>query len=96
MPRRVIRPRRHAAKKLPICRRPDEVVSEHLLYWDAIVRAVESSDSDELMNLRTGSRPVPIAQRIRSFRRGQRTVQATNMTEIALLETNEGEIPPTP
>ena len=28
----------------------DDVVSEHLVYWDAIVRAVESTDFEELLN----------------------------------------------
>jgi CRP/FNR family transcriptional regulator len=70
-----------------------EVVDEHLVYWDAIVRAVESTDFEELLNY---SRAAGKFQARNGFDLSdaiKRTVNATNMIELALLEANHGEVP---
>ena len=71
-----------------------EVVSEHLVYWDAIVRAVESADFEELLNY---SREAGRFQCRSGFDLSdaiKRTVYATNTIETALLEANDNEVPP--
>ncbi|GAC1414582.1 MAG: hypothetical protein NVSMB64_24790 [Candidatus Velthaea sp.] len=71
-----------------------EVVSEHLVYWDAIVRAVETSDFDELMDYAREAGRFQSRSGFDLSDAVKRTVQATNMIELALLEANDGEIPP--
>jgi CRP-like cAMP-binding protein len=70
-----------------------ETVAQHNMYWDAIVRAVASSDFDELLAY---SREAGRFQSSQGFDLSDavgRTVEATNMIEIALLEANDGTIP---
>jgi CRP/FNR family transcriptional regulator len=70
-----------------------DTVVQHNMYWDAIVRAVENSEWEELMgNARDAgryqfSKGIPLSSAV------QRTVEATNMIELALLEVNNGEVP---
>ena len=69
------------------------VVAQHNLYWNAIVRAVETADFDELIAF---SRDAGRFQSSKGFDLSNaigRTIEATNMIEIALLETNAGAIP---
>ncbi len=69
------------------------VVAQHNLYWNAIVRAVETADYDELIGF---SRDAGRFQSSKGFDLSDaigRTIEATNMIEIALLETNAGTIP---
>lgn len=71
-----------------------EIVSQHLIYWDAIVRAVETADFDELMQF---SRDAGAFQARSGFDLSdaiRRTIEATNQIEFALLEANDGEMPP--
>jgi CRP/FNR family transcriptional regulator len=71
-----------------------DVVNEHLIYWDAIVRAVESADFEELLSY---SREAGRFQCRSGFDLSdaiKRTVNATNLIEVALLEANDGEVPP--
>jgi CRP-like cAMP-binding protein len=71
-----------------------DVVTEHLVYWDAIVRAVESANFEELLNY---SREAGRFQCRSGFDLSdaiKRTVNATNLIETALLEANDGEVPP--
>jgi CRP/FNR family transcriptional regulator len=73
--------------------RPD-LVAQHNVYWDAIVRAVETSEFDELMSY---SREAGRFQSSQGFDLSDavgRTVEATNMIELAILEANNGAIPP--
>jgi CRP/FNR family cyclic AMP-dependent transcriptional regulator len=70
------------------------VVAEHRRYWVSIVRAVEQDDFNELLaNARDAGRyqsrmGIDLSEAIR------RTIEATNMIEIALLEENDSELPP--
>jgi hypothetical protein len=48
-----------------------ENVEQHHRYWDAIVRAVETSEFDELMALRARSGPLSVEPGLRVRRRGQ-------------------------
>jgi CRP/FNR family transcriptional regulator len=71
-----------------------EVVDQHLGYWDAIVTAVDTDEFTELMKL---SRDAGRYQSMMGFDLSgavRRTVEATNMIEIALLEANRGEASP--
>ena len=70
------------------------MVSEHLLYWDAIVRAVETSQFDELMDYAREAGRFQSRSGFDLSEAVKRTIQATNMIELALLETNDGEVPP--
>ncbi len=71
-----------------------EVVEEHRRYWRSIVRAVETADFEELLGHAREAgryqarRGMDLSDAIR------RTIEATNMIELALLEHNSGEIPP--
>jgi CRP/FNR family transcriptional regulator len=71
-----------------------ETVAQHNVYWDAIVRAVETSEFDELMGF---ARAAGQFQSSKGFDLSDaigRTVEATNMIEMAMLEANDGAIPP--
>jgi len=71
-----------------------ETVAQHNRYWDAIVKAVETSEFEELMGF---ARDAGRFQSSKGFDLSDaigRTIEATNMIEIALLEANSGEIPP--
>jgi CRP-like cAMP-binding protein len=71
-----------------------ETVKQHNLYWQAIVRAVESSEFEEVMGFSReagrfqSSLGLDLADAI------GRTIEATNMIEMALLEANDGAVPP--
>ena len=69
-------------------------VAQHNMYWQAIVKAVETSDYDELLGY---SRDAGRFQSSKGFDLTDaigRTMEATNMIEMALLEANDGAIPP--
>lgn len=71
-----------------------ELISKHTHYWDAIVRAVETADFEELMGY---SRDAGVFQARSGMDLSdaiRRNVEATNMIELALLEANDGLIPP--
>lgn len=70
-----------------------ETVAQHNMYWQAIVKAVETSDYDELLGF---SRDAGKFQSSKGFDLTDaigRTMEATNMIEMALLEANDGAIP---
>lgn len=63
-------------------------------YWQTIVRAVESSDFDELMAL---ARDAGRSHSTQGFDLGDaigRTIETSNTIETALLEANDGAVPP--
>ncbi len=71
-----------------------EVVSQHLTYWDTICAAVESNEFGELLQ---NSRDAGKYQAMKGMELADavnRTVSATNMIEIALLESSDGETSP--
>jgi len=70
------------------------VVAQHNVYWNAIVKAVETGDYEELMRF---ARDAGRFQSSKGFDLSDaigRTIEATNMIEIALLEANANKIPP--
>jgi CRP-like cAMP-binding protein len=70
-----------------------ETVAQHNMYWQAIVRAVESSDFDEVLGF---SREAGRFQASQGFDLSDaigRTMEATNLIEMALLEANDGAVP---
>jgi CRP/FNR family transcriptional regulator len=71
-----------------------ETVALHGRYWEAIVRAVETSEFDELMEF---AREAGRAQSSQGFDLAGaigRTIEATNLIELSLLEANDGVMPP--
>lgn len=66
----------------------DEIVSRHLSYWDAIARAVEENEFSELMKNARDAGRYQFSMSIDLSEAVRRTVEATNMIEIALLEAN--------
>jgi CRP-like cAMP-binding protein len=71
-----------------------ETVEQHHRYWEAIVRAVETSEFDELMSF---ARDAGRFQSSKGYDLSDaigRTMEATNMIELALLEANDGLVPP--
>lgn len=66
-----------------------EVVSQHLGYWDTIAKAVEDNEFTQLMKLSREAGQYQFAMNIDLSEAVKRTVEATNMIEIALLEANE-------
>ena len=70
-----------------------ETVAQHNVYWDAIVRAVASSDFEELLGYSREAGRFQSSQGIDLSDAVGRTVEATNMIEIALLEANDGKLP---
>lgn len=71
-----------------------EVVSQHLGYWDAIVRAVESNDFTELLGMAREAGAYQFSLGLDVAHAVQRTVEATNAIEIALLEANPDHASP--
>jgi CRP/FNR family transcriptional regulator len=71
-----------------------DAMNRHRRYWQSIVQAVETSDFEELLNFAREAgrdqahRGVDLSEAIRL------TIEATNMIELALLEQNDGEMPP--
>jgi CRP/FNR family cyclic AMP-dependent transcriptional regulator len=69
-----------------------EMITQHLSYWDTLVEAVDANEYSELMKLAQSTGGylhklgIDIAEAI------QRTVEATNTIEIALLEANSDEV----
>jgi CRP/FNR family transcriptional regulator len=74
--------------------RPETVSHHKDVYWDAIVRAVETSEFDELMNFAREAGRFQASQGFDLADAVGRTVEATNMIEFAVLEVNDGAIPP--
>jgi CRP/FNR family cyclic AMP-dependent transcriptional regulator len=71
-----------------------EVVSQHLGYWDAIVKAVDTDEFSELTKLAREAGRYQSMQGMDLAAAVTRTVEATNMIEIALLEANrDGDSP---
>jgi CRP/FNR family cyclic AMP-dependent transcriptional regulator len=68
-----------------------EVVSQHHGYWDAIVHAVDTDEFSELMKLAREAGHYQFASGLDLSAAVKRTVEATNMIEIALLEANRDE-----
>ncbi len=68
---------------------PNEaVISQHLSYWDAIARAVEDNEFSELMKNARDAGRYQFSSGIDLSEAVRRTVEATNLIEIALLEAN--------
>jgi len=70
------------------------VVARHLQYWDSIVKAVETENFDQVLE---DSRQAGRFQSSKNLDLSEaigRTIEATNMIEIALLEANDGTVPP--
>ncbi len=71
----------------------DETVAQHNVYWLAIARAAETSQYDEILaNARAAGR-FQSAQGFGLADAVGRTIEATNMIEIALLEASDGTVP---
>ena len=70
-----------------------EVVSQHLAYWDAIVHAVDTDEFSQLMILAREAGCYQFATGLDLSEAVRRTVEATNMIEVALLEANRDESP---
>ena len=70
-----------------------ETVAQHNMYWQAIVRAVESSDFDEVLGFSRDAGRFQAAQGFDLSDAIGRTMEATNMIEMALLEANDGSVP---
>ena len=70
-----------------------ETVAQHHMYWDAIVRAVETSEFEQLLAFSRQAGTFQSAQGLDMADAIGRTIEATNMIEIALLEANEGHVP---
>ena len=70
-----------------------ETVAQHHVYWDAIVRAVESSEFDEVMGFSREAGRFQSSKGLDLSDAIGRTIEATNMIEMALLEANDGAIP---
>ncbi len=71
----------------------DSTVELHRRYFNAIVDAVESADFTELMAMAQEAGRYQFGVGLGLAESLQRTVSATNMIEIALLEANEGDVP---
>ena len=71
-----------------------EVVSQHLGYWDAIVNAVDANEFTELLKLSRQAGNYQFSMGMDLAEAVRRTVEATNMIEIALLEANGDEVSP--
>jgi CRP/FNR family transcriptional regulator len=69
------------------------VVEEHRRYWQSIVRAVETADFEELLGYSREAGRYQARSGMDLSDAIRRTIEATNMIELALLEDN-GEFPP--
>jgi CRP/FNR family transcriptional regulator len=67
------------------------VVDQHLGYWDAIVKAIDTNEFSELMGFARQAGGYQFMSGIDVSESVRRTVEATNMIEIALLEANGDE-----
>jgi CRP/FNR family transcriptional regulator len=70
-----------------------ETVAQHTMYWEAIVRAVETSDFEEIMGFARDAGRFQSSQGLDLSEAIGRTMEATNMIEMALLEANDGAVP---
>lgn len=71
-----------------------EVLQEHVRYWDAIVRAVETSEFEEILEHARAAGRLQAANGLDLSEAIGRTIEATNLIEIALLESNDADVPP--
>ena len=69
-----------------------EMVAEHHRYWQAIVHAVETSEFEELLGFGREAGRFQSRQGYDLSNAVKRTVEATNLIELALLET-AGDLP---
>lgn len=82
------------SKAVPKTEPRQETLALHDRYWQAIVRAVETSEFEHLMEFaREAGRHQSSHGHDLSDTIG-RTIEATNLIEISLLEANEGVMPP--
>jgi CRP/FNR family transcriptional regulator len=72
----------------------DKVISQHLSYWDTIVTAVDTNEFSGLMQNARDAGRYQAMMGLELSDAVNRTVSATNMIEIALLEANDGEASP--
>jgi CRP/FNR family transcriptional regulator len=72
----------------------EAVIAQHLGYWDAIIRAVDTNDFTELTTMARQAGEYQSSMGLELANAVRRTVEATNMIEIALLEANPSEAPP--
>jgi CRP-like cAMP-binding protein len=70
-----------------------ETVAQHTMYWEAIVRAVETSDFEQVMGYSRDAGRVQASLGLDLSDAIGRTMEATNMIEMALLEANDGSVP---
>ncbi len=75
-------------------RRVGQKKAEYDVYWNTIVQAVETSEFEELMAFAREAGRHRSSQGFELSDVIGRMVEATNAIEIALLEANEGAIPP--
>jgi CRP-like cAMP-binding protein len=71
----------------------EQTVAQHTMYWQAIVKAVETNEFDELMEYGREAGRYQSSKGLDLSDAIGRTIEATNMIEIALLEANDGIIP---
>ncbi len=71
-----------------------ETVAQHHLYWQAIVNAVETGEYDELLEFARTAGRFQSSQGMDLIDAIGRTIEATNMIELALLESADGALPP--
>ena len=71
-----------------------EVVSQHLGYWEAIVEAVDANEFTDLLKLAREAGNYQFAMGMDLSQAVRRTVEATNLIEIALLEVNADDFSP--
>ena len=72
----------------------DDVIDQHLSYWDAIIRAVDTNEFSELMTMARQAGGYQCSMGLDLADAVRRTVEATNTIEIALLEANSDEASP--
>lgn len=72
----------------------EEIVSQHLGYWDAIIRAVDANEFGELTRMAREAGAYQCSTGLELADAVRRTVEATNMIEIALLEANADDVSP--
>jgi CRP-like cAMP-binding protein len=70
-----------------------QVVAQHQRYWDTLSNAIENGEFSELMAYAKEAGRYQYASGIDLADAIRRTVDATNMIEIALLEANNNEMP---
>jgi CRP/FNR family transcriptional regulator len=71
-----------------------EAAALHGRYWDAIVRAVETSEFEHLLEFAREAGRIQSSQGYDLSGAIGRTIEATNLIELSLLEANDGVMPP--